>query len=202
MELLSRFRWVIILLIMIIFIGLVAWGLFSITRNIFTRTSDGLGNNSATSVEIEEAENTLRSAGIATFEVDGPVVANEEHRSYVITVTSAQTNIKLYERYGAKVIEQKSYPNTQDAFDAFMSALANENILAEKSNVDGELTFAEEGVCARGRRYIMEIDSSIRRWTTSCSSKDGNADFSMSRVRALFQRQIPDFSDVVRGSGL
>ena len=195
MEILSRFRWVILLVVMLIFIGLVSWGLFSIAQNLFSRTSDGLGNSSNT-VQIAETEDVLRSAGVATFTVDGPVVANKDHRSYVITVTNAETNVKLYERYGSKVLEEASYPNTQDAFNAFMSALANESILAEKNNADGELTFAEEGVCSRGRRYILEIDSSIRRWTTSCSSKDGNADFSMSRVRALFQKQIPDFNDV------
>lgn len=201
MEILSRFRWVILLVIMLVFIGLVAWGLLSIARNLFNRTSDGFGSQT-TSEQLQESEDVLRTAAVATFEVSGPVVANEEHRSYIITVTNAQTDIKLYERYGAKVIEQKSYPNTQEAFDAFMSALANENVTAEKAGATDEATFIEEGSCARGRRYIVEIDSSIRRWTTSCSSKDGNADFSMSRVRSLFQKQIPDYRDVVRGSGL
>lgn len=201
MEIVSRFRWVIVLVIMLIFIGLVAWGLFSIAQNLFNRTTDGLSGGSDTAL-VEETSAVLRSAAEARFEVDGPVVANEEHRSYVITVNNAEAKITLYARYGAQVLEQETYPNTQASFDAFMSALANQNVLAEKGNSDGEITFAEEGVCASGRRYILEIDSSIRRWTTSCSSKDGNADFNMSRVRVLFQRQIPDFSQVVSGSGL
>lgn len=185
---------------MFVFIGLVTWGLFSIAKSLFTRTSN-LSTNTDT-VQIEQTQDALDTAGIVTFEVNGPVVANEDHRSYVISVTNSTVNIKLYERYGAKVIDQKSYPNTQDAYDAFIAALAQENVLAVKGSDSEDFAYNEEGVCARGKRYILEIDRSIRRWTTSCSSKDGNADFSMSRVRSLFQKQVPDYREVISGSGL
>ena len=132
MDMGARIRWIIVIVVMLVFVGLVTWGLFSIAQNIFNRTTGG-SSSQATSADLEEAETVLSSAAVATYEVDGPVVANQDHRSYVITVTNAKTDIKLYERYGAKVVEQKSYPNTQESFDAFMAALANENVTAEKS---------------------------------------------------------------------
>ena len=197
MEFASKLRWVIVGLVAILVLILIGWGLFTIAQNVFNPSrGEDLNANAAFT------ETDVKSTGSARFIVDGPVVANEEHRSYEIAVSQNVVSMKVYKNYGGVLIAQKSYPNTSDSFDAFLSALDNYNITArtKKTTVDND--FEELGVCPSGKRYIVELDESIRRWSTSCSNKQGTAGFSMSRVRSLFQKQVPDYRELNRGSGL
>lgn len=182
--------------VFIIALILVGWGLFSIANNIFR------GNDSDSS-QLEPINDFLvESTEVARFTVDGPVVANEKHRSYTIEVSKNLVVMKVYKSYGQVLLAEKSYTNTTAAYDAFLSALGNANTTALRKNASTEVDFADQGVCARGRKYIVELDGSVRRWSTSCGKKEGNAGFVMAPITELFRSQVPDARELTRGLGL
>jgi hypothetical protein len=197
MELASRLRWILVIAISIIAIILVIWGLFTIASNIF-RSGEGPTDSS----QVEFDRTLVQATGVASYRVEGPVVANEDHRSYTITVSSNNVTMKTYANYGSILLGEKSYPNTSDAYDSFLSALSNANVTALARNTSTELTFEDQGVCARGRKFFVGLDANIMRWSTSCSSREGNAGFAMGPVSTLFQRQVPDFRELNRGLGI
>lgn len=196
MEFASRLRWALVLLAVVISLILVSWGLFSIARNIFDR--DG-GNpaliEQSTIYEVE-------SAATARFITDGPVVANQEHMSYEIEISANVVSMRVYKSYGQTLVTEKSYQNTEEAYQTFLSALDKLDITSRKKNTTVDDDDAEQGVCATGKRYIVELDNDVRRWSTSCSSKQGTAGVSMGSVRSLFQKQVVDFRELTRGTGL
>lgn len=197
MEFASKLRWFLVIVTMVIFLILIGWGLYSIARNLFNSNTP-----SSDSTAIVEEDSSLESTATARYYVDGRIVANSEHNSYSIEVSSGVVTMKVYNSYGQKVIKEKSYQNTQEAYLAFLSALENTGVPDRREGTDTEDDFEEIGVCPTGKRYIIELDNSVRRWSTSCSSKQGTAGFSMSRVLTLFQRQVPDYSELISGVSL
>ncbi len=197
MEFASKLRWIVFISIAAVFLILIGWGLFSIAQSIFTPNTD---NNNVVTEELNiEVINTAQTA---VFRVEGPVVANEEHRSYEISVAENVVSMKVFQGYQDKVIAEKSYQNTTEAYDVFLSALTILDVNQREKGTDREDDKNDDGFCPSGRRFIVELDSDLRRWSTSCSSKQGTAGFNMISVRNLFQKQVPDFRDLVRGTGL
>jgi len=198
MEFASRIRWILVVAVFAIALILVGWGLFSIASNLFKRSDTNV-------TQLDPSTDFLiESTKVAEYSVEGPIVANENHRSYTISVSENVVSMKTYRNYGQTLIEEKSYPNTTLAYKAFLSALGNANVTAVRQNtsIDADTTFEDKGVCATGRKYMVELDSSMRRWSTSCDSKQGNAGFTMGRVASLFQRQVPDFGKLSSGLGI
>lgn len=196
MEFASKIRWILVIAVFIIVLILVGWGLFSIASNIFR----GNGTDSSQLAPVNDF--LVESTETAHFTVDGPVVANEKHRSYTIDVSKSLVTVKVYKSYGQVLLAEKSYTNTSVAYDAFLSALGNANVTALRKNASTEVDFADQGICARGKKYIVELDSSVRRWSTTCGKDEGNAGFVMATVSALFRSQAPDLRELTKGLGL
>jgi len=196
MEFASRLRWILVIAVFIIALILIGWGLFTIASNVFR------GNRTTTDTSTVDNSYVVESTAVAFYRVEGPVVANENQRSYTITVSENVVTLKTYANYGKTLLAEKSYKNTPASYETFLSALANANITALSRNASTEFTFEDQGVCATGRKFFVELDTNIFRWTTSCGSKTGNAGFKMSPVSALFQKQVPDFGDLTRGLGI
>lgn len=197
MEFASRIRWILVVAVAVIALILVTWGLFTIASNIFRGGEDsGLIDDGISNTQVVE------SSAVASYEVRGPVVANQDQRSYLITVSQNVVSMKSFSNYGQNLINEQNYQNTQEAFDTFLSALANLEVTDTSRNATDELGFEELGVCPAGRKFIVTLDTSLVRWSTSCSRNEGNAGFNMGAVGNLFRRQIPDFSDLNRGSGI
>lgn len=197
MEFASRIRWILVIAVFIITLILVGWGLFTVASNVFRA-----GDDTATEVSQIANDYTVQSTAVATYKVEGPVVANEDQRSYTIIVSENVVTMKTYKSYDKTLLEEKSYKNTPDSFDSFLSALVNYNVTSLKKNTSTEFTFEDQGVCARGKKHFVELDTSVMRWSTSCSNKEGNAGFSMTPVSNLFKKQVPDFNDLTRGLGI
>jgi hypothetical protein len=197
MEFASRIRWILLIAVGVIALILVTWGLFTIASNIF-RGSDSSDEADLNSSSVQLVETTA----VARFEVLGPIVANEDQRSYEITVSQNVVTMKTYKNYGKTLIEEKSYQNTPVAYDNFLSALINLDVTDISRGASAELDFEDLGVCSNGRKYIVSLDSDTTRWSTSCNRNEGNAGFSMNPVGRLFQAQVPDFSDLTRGLGI
>lgn len=198
MELASRLRWAAITLVFIVVLILLGWGLYAIARNVFVSNGDSSTTQSVSDDDIFSVE----SAGEVTFTVEGPVVAADEHRSTKITVRPSTVTMTVFKDYGTEAIDTKGYLNSNAAYREFLSALAQENVLLRERGTDIDDDFAEDGVCATGRTFILELDNDIRRWSTSCSRDEGTAGFSMSAVERLFERQVPDHRELTRGTGL
>jgi hypothetical protein len=196
MEFASRLRWILVMAFFVITLILVSWGLFTIASNIFR------GNEAPDEASRADNSYLVESIAVATYRVEGPVVAAVDHRSYIIVVSSNVITMKTFSDYGKVLISEKSYTNTPVAFQSFLSALNNANVTAQARNTSTEFTFEDQGVCARGRKFFVDLDTSIFRWSTSCSAREGNAGFNMGPVSTLFQKQVPDFSDIVRGLGI
>lgn len=195
MEFASKIRWLLVIIVVVLLLVLIGWGLFSIASNIFRGVGGGDDITPVSSYNVT-------STATARFIVDGPVVANENHRSFEIEVAENVVSMTVYGSYGQRVIEEKSYRNTTESFDTFLSALENERVTDRFGDTDEEDDHEEIGVCPRGRRYIVELDSAVRRWSTSCRNSEGTAGFNMRSIRSLFEDQVPNYRDLVRGTGL
>ena len=198
MEFKSRIRWIVVIAVSIIVLILVTWGLFTIASNIFRGNDDEAGDI----VQLDADSSTVQTTAVAAYRVTGPIVANEDQRSYTIVVSANTVTMKTFSNFDKTLIAEKSYANTPIAYESFLSALTNANVTALQRNASTEFTFEDQGVCAKGRKFFVELDASIFRWSTSCGNREGNAGFSMPPVSSLFQRQVPDFGELTRGLGL
>ncbi len=197
MEFASRLRWIIVIFISLLALVLVGWGIASIAKNVFKG-----GSKSTTSQATTEEPYNIETTASARFITEGPIVASDKQRSYVIEVTQKTVTMKLYKAYGQILISEKSYPNTLESYNAFLSALDKNSVTSRIKDTTAEEDFADEGVCATGKRYIIELDSDLRRWGTSCSAKQGTSGAKMSVIKSLFKGQVADYNTIVSGTGL
>lgn len=196
MEFASKLRWILVIFILLFVLIFVGWGLSAVARNVFNRS----GNDTSSTEEVVEPQ--LEGINVVRYIVDGPVVASSEHRSYSIEVTRSTVMMRVYSDYGQKVISEKTYTNNFESFDTFTKSLEAANATARYAGTDVEDDMADQGVCPDGRRFIIEVDDIIRRWTTSCDRKQGTAAGKMTTMRMLFSKQVPDFDDMLKGTGL
>lgn len=197
MEFASKLRWVLVIFILLFVLIFVGWGLSAVARSVFNRSS-----NDAAVVVDEFESSTLEGVSAVRYIVDGPVVASAEHRSYQIEISRNVVSMKLLSDYGQTVLAEKTYKNNSEAFDTFIFSLENANATARYESTDVEDDFADQGVCPDGRRYIIELGEDIRRWTTSCDRTQGTAAGKMTTMRGLFQKQIPDFKEMIKDTSL
>jgi len=134
---------------------------------------------------------------IMRLTIDGPVVADQDHRQARISVDRTQAKIEVIQGYQNNVIRSKTYPNNEDAFTIFVHALK----IAGYTLGDPKATKDERGFCPTGDRYIYEILSnseSIQRWWfSSCSL--GNFKGRTSTINTLFRTQSSDYSKQLEG---
>jgi hypothetical protein len=191
MELASKLRWIIVVVIAFVLMVLLGWGLASIARSVFR------GNSSTASTVVAPEATESINAGSVRYIVDGPVVAKSEHKKTVIEVTPTVAMITVYSEYGQSILTQKSYANSTTAYDSFLRSLEQANATARFAGTTEQDDEAEVGVCSTGLRYILELGDSIRRWTTSCNRNEGTAAGRMTTIRGLFRSQIPDFNEIM-----
>lgn len=122
--------------------------------------------------------------------VDGPIIAEQEHQAYRITVGRAQTQIETLQGYEYTPIETKSYENNRESYSNFLRAIDLNGFAKGNSKSPNQ---DERGVCPEGSRLIMEIVDGSNRiqryWTTTCGG--GNFRGNSAKVRQLFNKQIP-----------
>lgn len=197
MEFVSKLRWVMVVFISLLLLVLVGWGLATIARGLFD------DNSSSGSVPGEQ-DIALQALGADSvrYIVDGPVVASADHRSYMIEVTENVVVMRVFADYGQTVISEKSYRNNDVAYQTFVESLDNLNASARTRGTTVDDDVLEAGVCSAGRRHIVEVGDDVRRWRTNCEAFPGTAGGDMRAIRLLFSAQIPDFRDMIKGTGL
>lgn len=182
------------ILIVVVIAALVIAALVSIGRVLF------VGSNSTESGVSESqqiADDTLNTAiGRAVrFTERGPIVADENFKSYQITITATSRTYTTYSGYLDRVVATKTYDNNTPAYEQFVHALDKADI-SKMQNTSGNDDL--RGVCAtNGRLYVFEtLNNDVAThtlWTSTCSGSRGNMGANVAQVKALFVNQIPDF---------
>jgi hypothetical protein len=132
---------------------------------------------------------------VVKMTVDGPVIADQNHDGYSITIGRDANTIEVVKGYQGTVVDRRTYSNNTEAYAVFLRALQMQRFT--KGDPDPKKTDSR-GVCPNGSRYTFEIESggkTIQRyWTSTCGG--GTFDGSRSSIRRLFVRQIPDFPKI------
>lgn len=128
----------------------------------------------------------------------GRLVGDEEHRSVRITVSANERRLEVLSGYNQDVLYSQTYPNTQAAYEVFLSGLAGMGFInAKKTDVTDQFS-----VCVTGQHYTYKVleggEEKSNLWSVSCN-KTGSFNGRAGTIRDLFQRQIPEYSKQVQG---
>lgn len=178
---------------------LVALGMLGAIFFFIFRGGGGEAPQQAQRIDLNNYVNTDATVQLI---VDGPVVANAEHRSYQISVNRATTTMQTFQGYENTVTAERSTPNNQEAYTDFIKAISRLNF----TNVDSTAPKDERGYCPQGNRYIVRLTQGdrelLRGWTTSCGASVGNFRGDTGTIRVLFREQVPEFYTLVTGTSL
>lgn len=196
-------RFIPILLVIIITIVAVA-AVIAIGRALF---GDGSSNNTQPNPNIEDAKTALLSTDVdrsVRLTVRGPIVANENFRSYSITITPDSREMITYEGYLDNQIDRKRLDNNTKAYTELVYALDKRKMMDGKDLTDEQNDL--RGICASGKIYKFETikNNSVVKslWTSDCSGSKGSAQANVNEILDMFLKQIPDGKKMASGIGL
>ncbi|MGV9002092.1 MAG: hypothetical protein ACOH18_04030 [Candidatus Saccharimonadaceae bacterium] len=178
-----------ILTIVIIIIAIA--GLVALARFVFT----GSTSKSQPTVDVSQQQLLDTSDGHAvSMIVRGPIVANEDFRSYSVTVSAVSREFQSYTGYLDTVTNQQTFTNNTAAYDQFVHALDKANMVAGKP-FEGDKNNVL-GVCATGKVYQFSLlnngTTEKMLWTSTCSGSVGSLKGSATQLSSLFLNQIPN----------
>lgn len=177
--------------LILIVIAIAIAALVSIGRALFFSGDEG--NNGIVDTSQAALVNTSADRAVSMI-VRGPIVANEDFRSYQITVTPSDRTITIYEGYLGQQLASERLGNNTKAYEEFVYALDRAKMM------DGKVPVLEEnndtrGICATGKVYEFEILASYQvekaLWTSTCKGSPGSLKASVSQLQNLFLEQIP-----------
>lgn len=131
--------------------------------------------------------------------VRGPIVSNEEFRSYAILVTPEQRTFNTYKGYLDETTYTQNLANNTAAYEEFVHALDKAGMMngAELTGDSND----ERGVCAAGYVYefsiIKDNKTTKKLWTSTCSASRGSLGVKSTPLRTLFNKQIPDSKTII-----
>ncbi len=196
-------RFIPILLVIIITIVAVA-AVIAIGRALF---GDGSSNNPQPNPNIEDAKTALLSTDVdrsVRLTVRGPIVANENFRSYSITITPDSREMITYEGYLDNQIDRKRLDNNTKAYTELVYALDKRKMMDGKDLTEEQNDL--RGICASGKIYKFETikNNSVVKslWTSDCSGSKGSAQANVNEILDMFLKQIPDGKKMASGIGL
>ena len=141
-----------------------------------------------------------RDGSSVQLTVRGPIVAEEEHRSYQVTVSPISRVMVIYRGYLDEELKSKGLENNREAYEQFVYALDKANMMkgdVPENDDQNDL----RGICATGYVYeytVLQGGSSVKRlWSSTCSGSKGSLDASVSQLNNLFLNQIPESEKLV-----
>ena len=199
----SLSRFIPILLVIVIMIVAIA-AVIAIGRALL---GGGSSNNSTNTVVTDEGRTallTVDNSRSVRLTVRGPIVANENFRSYRVTISPEERDITTYGGYLENVLETKKFNNNNRAYEELVHALDKRRMM------DGRVLAEEQndlrGICASGQIYQFETlvnGETVRSlWTSDCDGSKGSATANVSEVINMFLNQIPEGRKIVSGVGL
>jgi hypothetical protein len=184
------------IILVLIVVAIAIAGLVSVGRMIF-------GGDQTDPNQVDVGREALLNTSVdrsVRMTVRGPIVADEQFRSYRITVTPTSRQLVTYAGYLESVIDTKQYSNNVKAYEQFVHALDKANMM------NGEAFEGDKddirGICATGNVYEFEVlrgSSSVKRlWTSTCKGSPGSFKANVEQVENLFLEQVPDSRDMLR----
>jgi len=189
-----------ILTIVIIIVAIV--GLVTLARALFFS-----GASSTTQSEVDTNQQALldtTDGSAVSMTVRGPIVADENFRSYQIIVTPNSRDMKTYSGYLGTILKQETLGNNTAAYDQFVHALDKANMSAGKQLSDEKNDV--RGICATGRVFefsTLKSGKTIQTlWTSTCNGSQGSLKANETQLSQLFQNQIPNADALLKGLSL
>lgn len=184
------------IVLVLIVIAIAVAALVSVGRLIFN------GGQPADPTQVDRSREALLATSTehsVRMTVRGPIVANENFRSYQITISPTDRNMTTFSGYLERTIDGKQLGNNLQAYEQFVYALDKANFVkGEAFNDDRDDT---RGICATGRVYEFEViegtDAVKRLWTSTCKGSPGSFKASVQQVSNLFLQQIPQNDDLL-----
>jgi len=143
------------ILIAVIIIALIVAALVSLGRMLFTSNTTTNRTNPTTESEKIRTDLLDTSNGRAVrFTERGPIIADEEFKSYQIVITPTTRTYTTYNGYLDRVIGSKVYQNNDKAYEELVYALDKASVykVRDTQGVDDY-----RGACAtNGRLYILK----------------------------------------------
>lgn len=188
------------IILVIAVIGLAIWALVSVGRMIFG------GGNSTNSPETTQQVNVGKQALTSTtadrsvrMTVRGPIVADENFRSYSVTISPDARNMTTYSGYIGQQVDTQQLTNNIPAYEQFVYALDRANFM-EGTPLTGTANDLR-GICATGSIYEFEVlqgaNSIQKLWTSTCDGSQGSLKASRPQIINLFRLQIPQFDQLI-----
>lgn len=136
--------------------------------------------------------------------VRGPIVAEEDFRTYQITVSNDNRTMVAYQGYLETPLQTVDLDNNNPAYEEFVYALDRANMMTAEA-FKGESDDIR-GICSNGRLYQFDTlngGTVVKRlWTTSCKNVRGSLKTNVTVLRNLFNRQIPGSSELIQNANL
>lgn len=144
--------------------------------------------------DVQASEYAANQNAEVRFTILGPVVANENFRSGMITVSSSSRSVTAYKTYTNEVVASEILPNNSEAFRQFMNALQ----VAGFGNHRAAQQAEPDSACPQGYRYIYELREGgrtvMQTWGTSCGIRGTTFGGNVPQTNQLFRAQIPGLS--------
>lgn len=153
-----------------------------------------------TTVSTQDVLFDTSGANSVRMTVRGPIVSDEKHRSYRVSISPSSRSLVTYDGYLDTPLDTLQFGNNAKAYDEFVHALDKANAF------DGTPLTGEDddtrGICATGKIYEFELlqGSSVakRLWTSTCKGSVGSLKASRVQVHNLFIEQIPDYEPTLK----
>ena len=188
----SGIQRIIPIILVVIIVGLVIAALVSIGRTFF----GGEGASPSPTPQVDTSKQALTTTladRSVRMSVRGPLVADENFRSYTVTIGPDSRNLTTYKGYSGETIDTSQQANTAVAYDQFVHALDRAKLM-DGTALSGDANDTR-GVCATGLLYQFDIlqGSNVIKslWTSTCSGSLGSLKANLTQVQRLFQAQIP-----------
>lgn len=186
----------VILIVIIVVVSVAA--IVALTKTLFFNDGD------SQTVERQDADvaallDTSADRGVR-MTVRGDITADEQFRSYQITITPNKRTMTTYAGYLDSPIDTVQYDNNVKAYTEFVYALNRANMVAgEQLQGDQDDT---RGICAGGKvlefETIQNSQTVKRLWTTTCKNAKGSLKASSTELGDLFLIQIPSGDDLLK----
>jgi len=185
------------LILIVIVVAVVA--LVSVGKSLFFSGSSSPSASTKPNVGKQALTQTTNDYSVR-MTVRGPIVADEDYRTYTVTVSPTARTMTTYKGYSQQQIDTSDLQNTTAAYEQFVYAL-NRAKFMDGTPLTGDSNDTR-GVCATGTLYtfdVLQSDSSEQSlWTSGCAGSPGSLKANLGQITDLFSDQIPTFSTLVQ----
>lgn len=156
-------------------------------------------NNSEDKNEIVKLADLADTGLTVTMTTEGNLTGEDTRQAVRIVVNSRSRSIDLLSGFNQSVERSASFENNMSAFKSFLLALDNMGY-----TVSQEPGFEDSrGVCPFGNvfryAYTTSDGHTTELWSSSCGVKTGNFHGYGKDIRRLFQAQITDYNEFMKG---